>query len=140
MVNNAEKIFETSYPFFLKDIMTVCVGVYLCLILLIEAVYGIKDNKAVCIFLIILCLLTLIVRIGIGRYNIVIDKKNVIVTPFIGRKKIIELSDIDELKESKSGGISIICKGKKVVTIDRATEKYEQLCELLERKLKNQQI
>lgn len=134
-MDKKNKVFETSYPVFYKEVMTICVGVCLAMIALLEIVYGIMENKAVFVFLLILCLLILLLKIGIGRYNITVEEMNVVVIPLAGRKITILLSEIDELRESKSGNLTIVCENKKVVSIDQAVEDYEQLCKVLEKKL-----
>lgn len=131
--NKKCKVFEASYPIVYKEILTVCIGMCLGLMALLEIVYGIKENKEVFVLLVIMCLLIWLLRIGVSRYSIIVNEENIVVTPLIGKKRTIVLSDIDELRESKSGGLSIICKATKVITIDRAIEGYEQLCKVIEK-------
>lgn len=131
--NKKCKVFKASYPIVYKEILTVCIGMCLGLMALLEIVYGIKENKGVFVLLVIMCLLIWLLRIGVSRYSIIVNEENIVVTPLIGKKRTIVLSDIDELRESKNGGLSIICKATKVITIDRAIEGYEQLSKVLEK-------
>lgn len=88
-MSKESRVFETSYPVVYKEIMTVCIGMCLGLMVLLEIVYGIKENIGVFVLLIAMSLLCLLLRMGTSRYNIIVNENNIIVTPFIGKRRLL---------------------------------------------------
>lgn len=71
----------------------------------------------------------------INRYKIIVSTEGLKIVSFIGKIKNIEFGDIDALREKANGSIQIICKNGSIVNLDISVERYEQLCDLLQKEL-----
>lgn len=88
----------------------------------------------IAVFFNVLGIICLLAARSVGRYCIVVDKERLIITPFVGSRKSVGISQIECLEKNYSGSIKIIVNGQKIVTLDSMLIGVEEFIQLLQEK------
>lgn len=119
------------YPAVFWKILHMCFFISLAIAIIVFFCF---DEAGVVTFFLIVSLANSLGSYFVKRYKIIVEKEKILITPFIGKKREIKISEIEYLEKSCEDSVKIIERGKKAITIDPMLVGTEEFVCLLQRK------